>query len=475
MSKQFFYSLFIVGFLFLVSVSCTGGEIGVDIVTPQITAEAFEAPGESVQNGMNETNTLEPAPTVEITEPTQTPTRIVPTITSTPIIVSTTLTSSSEQSFPLPEIVLNLAPSPNPLVTCADTENLGQLLFSQFPYDSVELVMSNSTIAYNHPVWAPDGDSLAFVSTEIADFTESFQENGIWRFYEDSVSARLDDGTQREISIPFTRAEFLSAENSSCTVTEGITSVVGWSFDSKWIAFIYQTVDSTNRTVSSLYISNIDSQETMLVTEKVSYASWHPNQNKIIAATYGEKPAIEIISINNFSIEPVPLSPEFPAQLGFGQITWSTNNQKIFVIVSDISFFNAPSALWSYDSHNSEWDIVLDLAGQSGIQLASIGGSLLLCTREDGQNIIQIVDQATGQLSEVNNNVEGMGCKTNYFSDTVGREFISFNNIVDRKSLWISSLSQQNPLLEKVIDGNFEQLKNLEIASYDWRPIPSDQ
>lgn len=475
MSKHFYNFLFAVSFFFLVS--CTGGEIGVDIITPQIATKVLEAPVESVQNGVQETNTPQSASTIDIMELTQTPTRILPTITSTPIVVSTTLASSNEQKFSLPDIVLNLAPSPNPLVTCANTENLGQLLFSQFPYDKVDFLLSESAVSYYQPVWAPNGDNLAFVSTDLGDFTESFQENGTWRFYEDSVSIMANDGTKREISTSFSRAEFFSTENNSCTVTDGITSIVGWSFDSKWIAFIYQTLDSDGNN-SSLYISNSDSQETMLVTEKVLHASWQSNQNTIIAITYGENPTIELISIGDFSTaiqkSTIPLSSEFPTQLGLGQITWSANNQRLFAIISDVSFFNAPAALWSYDFETNEWNIVLDLTGQSGFQLGSIGENILLCAREDGKNTIQIFDQFTLQLLRVIDEVDGMGCETDYLSDMNGRELVSFNNIVDRGSIWISSTLEQNPLLEKVIDGNFEQLEIYDIVSYSWRTIPSD-
>jgi hypothetical protein len=475
--KHFLKFLFAVSFFFLVS--CTSVEIGVDIVTPQIFTEVLEAPIESVQNGTQEISTPQPTSTIDITGLTQTPkvTPFVKTTISTPIAVNTTVASPNEQKFSLPNIVLNLAPSPNPLATCADTKNLGQLLFSQFPYDKIEFLLSESTIAYYQPVWAPSGDNLAFVSTNLEDFTESFQENGSWRFYEDSVSVMGDDGAKQEISISFSRAEFLSTENNSCTVTDGITSIVGWSFDSNWVAFIYQTLDSDGNNFS-LYISNLDSRETMLVAEKVLHALWRPNQNTIVATTYGENPAIELISIGDFSTgiqkSTIPLSSKFPTQLGLGQIIWSANNKGLFVIISDVSFFNAPTALWSYDFDTNEWDSVLDLTEQSGFQLGNIGENILLCAREDGQNTIQIFDQVTLQLLGVIDEVDGMGCEIDYLSDMNGQELVSFNNIVDRDSVWISSILEQDSLLEKVIDGNFEQLGVYNIVSYSWRIIPSD-
>ena len=391
---------------------------------------------------------------------------IMPTLTPHP----TQLPNSFQP--PLPDLIINLAANSNPLSFCNSTQ-LGQIWMSQYPYSSAIKVLADENVAYANPIWSPDGDWIAYVSTDTKSLRKETQPNGEWRYFQDSIWTMNSDGTdQRLVSTLFERAEFYSTENDTCNVTNGINSIIGWSFDSEWLAFTVLSKDVVNEGLM-LYVSNINTGNTFIVAERLEDAFWFPNSDKLVVTTNGLQSTIGIISMDQSDggqiliDSPSTFLPEYvsvQSQIDF-------EGDGLFVIVKDTTFYNAPVSLWHVDINEQVWSEIKDinLDDKHGINLDITGQFPLLCAQKDGINSIEVFKPLTWHLiREIS--FEKLSCRISRLLDSDGNEIVSFTSFADRQSIWVSVINGQNSIPQEIINGNLVGIPNeYEIAFYSWK------
>jgi hypothetical protein len=413
-----------------------------------------------------------PSTTVELEETRTLTVESEPEMATPTMLPTPTLLPDNYQP-PLPDLMINLAENSVPLSFCYIAQP-GQLWISQYPYTTASQLLSHEDNGYYYPIWSTDGNFMAYVSIDFKNSRRETQPNGEWTYYQDSVWIMDSNGANQQlISSSIERAEFSSTENDTCNVTMGIDSIIGWSFDSKWVAF---TVLSGNLNEGlQLFVSNVETGDSFIVSNQLEDAFWHPNSNRLIVTTNTLKPTIKLITINGLSNESISIdSPSnFPPDYVSIQSQLDFENEGLFVVVVDTSFYNAPASLWHVGITEQIWTEIkeVDLNSKHGIRLDISGQFPLLCTRKDGMNSIEAFNPFKWEsLREIN--LENMSCQISRLFDNNQNEMVSFSSIVDRRSIWVSLSNGNNPTSQEIIQGDLIGFpSDYEIAFYSWRTI----
>ncbi len=404
-----------------------------------------------------------------------------PFLTDTAIPTSTAILSLTLEPTPfpvgvqppLPDLLLSLVSNRIPLFSCVNAISPGQVWFSEYPYESATVLLSDSEKGFYEPVWSPDGQWIAYLTLDIQNVEGTTQANGTWRQYQDSVWIMRDDGSESQlISGQWPRLEFSSTENSSCAVTQGITEIVGWSADNQWIIFSYLRSDPVSTTV--LYAVNIETSETRIVAEGVTSASLWSDNSKIALVTLNPR-ELKILTFGapDFHILSLPLAQQLPTDYQLYAVQPDKSGENLLVIGADReSSYTAPATLWQVNIATGEWLNVVDLGDRNGLHFDTKGELGLVCSSMDGQRRIEIFDTLTWNIMGTVGELSNVWCGAVFrLHDGNGNEVVSFVELTDRKSIWVSSVWGNRPVPEKFIDGMLLSFpEGYEIADYAWLP-----
>ncbi len=425
------------------------------------------------------------APMDTISAPALTPTNAIPTSIPSPtstatatsdahdIAAATAIPLPEELQPPFPDSFLNLAGTQNPLFSCAESANLGQIWFSRYPYETVEQYAARENIGFYEPTLSPNGEWLVMVAVDIENLNETTQSNGSWRFYEDSIWLMRSDGSTepQQISNEFVRAEFSSTENNSCAVTAGIERIVGWSPDGKWLAFIVSS-PKENTYNADLYILNIETFEQATISSQVNTAIWIEDEdNSLIFTTFYTPATVMMANLNGADInfEEFSLPPRVSAQYQISVIQSEQSSHFAFFRGKERNApFNAQFSFWHLDIYTGNWQALSKLEPSNSIHFVPNTNLALRCF-EDSQSKIDVLDRTTWDMVGSIENVEGWRCGFRFFQDETDKEAVSFTNNIDRKSIWVSLVGRADSVPEKIIDvNNYEIPEGVEIVDYVW-------
>ena len=426
---------------------------------------------------------------------TNTPTKSAVTETSTPSVNLISETDSSPSPSPtmtttprltalpskyqpmLSDIALNFAEYRNPLYVCVDANNLGQIWLSHSPFDSPYRIIASNVNAFYEPAWSKDGSMVAFVVVGTENPIETEQLNGKWLQYTDTIwIAREDAQDFVKFDLGVARDEFESYETGSCTVTGGIVSLVGFSPDNVWLA--YSVKNSREQGFNSLYVVNIENGNVSHITDNFGYAVWLPESPELVVTSESVDSQIRLISpadeevISNTIVLP-------PASLRTNQIVTAvypnSKGDKLFVFVDDTSSYLAPTTLWEANIKTGEWQEIeeIDLSGRSGIKAATVDDSLVVCSRQDGSRVVEIINAETWETQQVANNKDIVCIITAQLDGNNVPTITYVLSSSEGQSIWSTSMYDAQLISQVIIDAKVlippGSLRT--IASYTWRAV----
>jgi hypothetical protein len=465
----------IIGILLLLSISCNVAEqtISVSSREPSVasvtqeksttiddaTLNATQQVGEAIIQAtltVTVTPSLEPTSTIQ---PSATP--LIPTPTSQ--------TESSTVS--LPPITFGVATQAYQ-VTCLQTDILGQIWVSSYPYEQAELLLANDTISYIEPSWSPNGIQLAVIETLVEDSKITTQNNGRWTQYKEQISIlNIEDKSIIDIDKQFDRLEFFSNENSGCGVASRISSIIGWSQNGEWLAYIAFETDEPGKTASSnnLYVVNIETGKNILVATDVLFVTWVGTETTLAFNRSADLSKIELVEVSFEPIEKLVIDAPFNSNSKFSlfQIALPTN-EMLYTTVIDNTSFLSPSTLWSYSLITSEWSqLEMErIDGKPGFVINAKNENLIICFEKDNVLKLRSVDVTTGtpihdfEIPEL----------------LVTCDLALTDNLIaayDRSQIWMVSIYDLNQEPEQIIDIHDMNIPyGYEINSITWMPQP---
>jgi hypothetical protein len=212
--------------------------------------------------------------------PTASPTlTTTPTVTPTKRPTNTPLPTAAAIEPPLPDILINVSPGER-YIDCAAGREI-KILYSKYPYEDYEEILSDDTLNYSLPTWAPSGSQFAYLQTEYTsemtdeeNYTYLAGEDTIWLYDLNSYQSRL-------LSPPLLREEVRRYEG--CMINKYIPTNPVWSPDERYLAYEYFAFSQTGVDIE-YYVADLDNGNSALAISQSTDSSilWTANSDQIL-------------------------------------------------------------------------------------------------------------------------------------------------------------------------------------------------
>jgi len=301
--------------------------------------------------------------------------------------------------------------------------------------------------AYN-PVWSPDGQWIAYIAVEVKDPVERYVADGLERRYEksDSIWIIRPDGTEsRQVGDRFDRIDF---QIQYCEPSAGIFTIYGWSPDSQWIAYRYNSLIGPD--VPSINVlTNVSTGQQLRFPGKAD-VHWAPLSNKV-AFTSEDGQYLEILDLDKPTVSPVRISilaidGEIP---GYSTAFWSGDEKTLFLesLTGKNQSFSTPRTLWRVDLYTKDWEQIGMIESGSSVKKSPRSNHVAICV--DELKHLEIRDLDTWSIIKSTSIPNDIFCDTlNWMVDRSENESISFFQPYGDK-VWLYDLNRDdlNPQL----------------------------
>ncbi len=436
--------------------------------TKRVTPASPPIPRKTVGEADQDAATLSARKMVEIT---QSPTRLAtainipdPSIKITP--APTTPSAGYILNSGSPDLAVEVSHQIDSLFFCDFEQYPGKIWSLKYPYNHTQWRLADPKNAYYHPVWSPDGSTLAAISVELTpptkrtqypDALESeFPENErIWLISPDGL-------TKRQISQAYPRFQVKTSEGEC--LTSGLHGLLKWSFDSQWIAVNYGSF--TTNMESFISFINVRTGRHYEIQNAIADGVWALNQNTFAMIVNSQKEII-LVEVKDSGIEKSTFA--YPSTVGetvrFTNLVWE-NNDQIILIGKQIDATNKIE-LWELETTKNQWSRRLTFNREDTVNVIDLN-SIALCEQMDNNTIDlfnvpnKFIETRISKPSEIDCYSIMPVIQQN---KTIGLSYFSYPYSTE---IWFSNLSGVSQKVLAIKDIFFTE--DYEIGSISWRP-----
>jgi hypothetical protein len=284
---------------------------------------------------------------------------------------------------------------------------------------------------------------------EIKDPVERYVADGLEKRYEKSDSiwiTRADGSGNRQIGDKFDRIEF---QMQHCDVVAGIFIIHGWSPDSQWISYRYNSLVGPEVPPSNIIVNINTGIQLRLPGETTVH--WAPISNKV-AYISEDRRQLEILDVDK-PAQPsvlIPMLASTPEIRGDSILYWSLDENELFLesTSGENQSLSAPHTLWKVDLSTKEWEQIGTIESGSTMKKSPSSNRVAICA--DPSNNLEIRDlDEWSEIKTISKSEKIYYDTLDWVIDRSGNEYLSFFKTFGNE-VWLYNLSH-DPLEPQLI------------------------
>jgi hypothetical protein len=278
-----------------------------------------------------------------------------PTISQTPLIESKPSQTADDLDFSQTFdslIAVGFSFGDNFLLTqCEDLSKFGKILIISPRNQDVVQNIDEQNIGFYYPVWHPSESSLAYLQVDYSDEKEIFQNSEIIRTFEGDQIRIVDILTNISETVGKTieRSETLTASRTACNTRQGMSRLLGWSPDGKYLHYRFYVSDMLGEQFALL---NIETENTSILAQNLANFDWIEEGEQVVALNHRER-VFELYDTDTGNHTATLPLPPTSSDDWLPLIEWS---DVVGTFVSDApSSLTEGTSFWIWNANREEW------------------------------------------------------------------------------------------------------------------------